>query len=140
MFARRFRLWRQRRNGHQALNTQTRKRKERLHSSSEGIGRKPDLAPLARDVDFQQDARMQSFFVRDPVHLASELDRIDAVEKLEERKRMPDLVLLQSADEMPARARGQQWDFRARLLDAAFAKELLSGVERRANLFRLVGF
>jgi len=37
-----------------------------------------------------------------PVHFVSELNRIDAVEKLEERQRVTDFVLLQSPDEMPA--------------------------------------
>src|SRR5438045_1965387 len=65
---------------------------------------------------------------------------MDAVERFEERQGVPDLIALQSTDEMPARRRRKQRDFRARFLDAALAEELLTGIERGPDLFGVVGF
>jgi hypothetical protein len=62
------------------------------------------------------------------------------MEKFEERQGVADLVFLKPADEMPAESRWEQRNLGPRFLDAAFAKQLLSRVKRRAHLFRLVRF
>ncbi len=50
----------------------------------------------------EQHAWLHAFLVRDPMHILRERERVDPVKQLEERQGMPDLVLLQMPDEMPA--------------------------------------
>src|SRR6266550_510221 len=83
---------------------------------------------------------MHSVFIRDPVHLLRERERIDAVKKLEERQRMPDFVFLQMANKVPAQARREQRDLGARLLHAAFAKQSLTSFIYRPHFLRVVRF
>ena len=66
-----FRLRREWRDSHQAFDRQPRQFEERFHLRPEKVRRETDLAPLARHVHLQQDARMQSFLVRNPVHIAA---------------------------------------------------------------------
>ena len=95
---------------------------------------------VARHVDLQEDARIHSVLVRDPMQIFGERERIDAVKQLKKRKRMADLVLLEVSDEMPAQARRQEGNFGARLLHPAFAEEHLAGCGCGLHFLGRVGF
>src|SRR4051812_5079393 len=123
---------------HQTLDGQPRQPEKSFHLLAQLFRGEPNLTPLARHVYLQQNARMQSFVFRDAVHVARELDRIDAVKKFEERKCMTDFIPLQAPDEMPAGSRWQQWNLDSRFLDAALAKQLLPGLKRGPNLLGFV--
>ena len=104
------------------------------------LGCKTDLAPLARDIHFQQNARPQTIFLGDAVHIFRERERIDTVKEFEERQRVAHLVFLQTPDEMPAQRRRQQRNFCARLLHFALPKNFLTGIESGPHFFGLVRF
>ena len=76
---------------------------------------------------------MHSFFIRDPVHVLRQRQRIDAVKKLKERQRVPDFVFLQMSDKMPANTRRQFRNFYSCFLNAAFAKQCLTDFDRLAH-------
>jgi hypothetical protein len=83
---------------------------------------------------------MRSFFFRDPIHLPRKIGIVDAVEELEERERVPDLVLLEMTDEVPAQVYRQFRNFDARFLHSAFAEQRLASVISGAHLFGVVRF
>ena len=83
---------------------------------------------------------MKSIFLRDAIDLAREIERIDAVEKFEERQRVTNFVFLEMPHEMPAQVRRQLRNLGARFLHAAFTENLLPAFMSRAHFFGVVGF
>ena len=73
-------------------------------SSRSFPGEKPNLLAFAGHIHFEQNARMKPGLFRDAIHVAGELQRIDAVHQLKKRQAVADFVFLQVADEMPASA------------------------------------
>jgi hypothetical protein len=139
-FSRCFCFLGQGRDRHQTFDRQPVQRKQLLHLSSDRFRFKTKLAPLACQIDLEENARMRSFFFRDPIYLPRKIDIVDAVEELEERERVPDLVLLEMTDEVPAQVYRQFRNLDARFLHPAFAKQRLASVISGAHLFGVVRF
>ncbi len=72
-------------------------------------------------------------FLGDSIYVLGQGQRIYAMEKLEQRKGVPDLVLLQVSDEMPTQAGRKFGDLGACFLDLTFAEENLPGRRRRPH-------
>jgi len=124
---------------HQAVDVQARKLEKRFHLRTRESGAEPDLAPLARDVDFQHDARMHSFFVGNPFISRASSNGIDALEKARKSEARGDLFFC-SPDEMPcARLRANSGILRA-LPGCGFLQRFAAPLRARLDLFGLVGF
>src|ERR1700730_9704161 len=102
IFSRRFSFFGDRWNCHQAQDRESWKRQQRFHFGAQFLGRETELAPLARDIDLKQNARMQSVFFGDSVYVLRERERIDAVDQFERRQRMANFIFLEVSNEMPA--------------------------------------
>src|SRR5213076_540931 len=66
----------ERRNYHQTLDRQSRQCEQRFHFRAYGFRFETKFTPLTRHIYFEQDSRMHSVLVRDPVYLLRQRKRI----------------------------------------------------------------
>ena len=98
------------------------------------------LACLTSHIHLEQDPRTRAFLVRDPLQIFGEAKRVDAVKQLEKRKRLPDFILLQRPDEMPAPPRGKERQLDPRFLHPALAEDSLAREFGGVDFLRVLFF
>lgn len=138
IFPGRFVFFGNRRDRHQPQDRQSRQREQRFHLRTQFIRLKPKLTPLACHIHFKQDARMRPFFLRDPIYLLRERERIDAVDQFKQWQRVTDFIFLQMSHKMPPQIRRQLRNFYSCLLHPTFAEQSLAGFNRLTNSLGLV--
>src|SRR5947209_16349187 len=74
--ARRLSLGRERRNRHKAFDRESPQFEQRIDFRAERVGSEPDLTPLARYVNLQQDAWTASIFFRYSIDITRKTQRI----------------------------------------------------------------
>src|ERR1700731_2441583 len=119
----RFRFFCEWRNRHKAFDRKSSQREQRFHLGAQFVWFESEFAPLACDIDLEQNPWMHPLLFRDSVHLAGEIDIVDAVKEFEQWKGVTDFVLLQMSDEMPAQTGRQLRNLSARFLHFAFPKQ-----------------
>lgn len=128
------------RHGHETGDLEARKGEELIPCGAERVGREAELGFLARDIDFNADARPEVEIRCDAIHLHGDVDVVDAVEEREVGKGFANFVRLKMADEVPLGRVREKGDFWKGFLDAAFAEEGLALVKQFADFFRRIFF